>query len=89
MAENRFRKGIKRLVGLKEDGFKPSLSLKPGSVLYSGRPKNLEYLGLKNAHEWSPLEEDWKLPEDWHGIVVRSFRDRVKRSRTLKVFLDT
>ena len=89
MRGSRFRKGLQRLVGLNEDRPNDNLDLKPGSVLYPARPKNLEYLGLKNAHTWSPLEEDWKLPQDWHEIVVRAFYERVQRSRTLKVFLDT
>ena len=46
------------------------VSFQPGGFLHPAKPKNLESLGLPNAHPWSPLEDDWKLPENWQQIVL-------------------
>jgi Fe-S oxidoreductase len=61
----------------------------PGICCYAGKPKNLEAVGMPNAREWNPLDDDWKLPENWEGIVYEGFRDRLKKFRSLKVFMDT
>ena len=65
------------------------VQFQPGSFLHPAKPKNLEALGLANAHPWSPLDEDWKLPPDWHTIVLDGLRERLEGSRTLRLMLDT
>ena len=44
---------------------------KPGTFSYPGKPDVLKYLGLPNPRDWSPTEEDWKLPPDWREIITR------------------
>lgn len=61
----------------------------PGGFLHPAKPKNLEALGLPNAHPWSPLDQDWNLPPDWQKIVLDGLRERVQGSRTLRLMLDT
>ncbi|MDB9822685.1 (Fe-S)-binding protein [Deltaproteobacteria bacterium] len=62
--------------------------IKKGIACYAGRPKNLEYIGLPNPREWSPLDDDWKLPENWKEIILDGLRDRLDRFRSLKIFMD-
>ncbi|SMB98785.1 putative sulfite reductase-associated electron transfer protein DsrK [Thermanaeromonas toyohensis ToBE] len=59
-----------------------------GTWLYAAKPKNLEVLGLPNPREWSPEEEDWKLPENWKEILLQGLKERLERFRSLKLFLD-
>jgi Fe-S oxidoreductase len=65
------------------------VSFQPGGYLHPAKPKNLESLGLANAHPWSPLDADWKLPEDWKRIVLDGLRERLEGSRTLRIFMET
>jgi Fe-S oxidoreductase len=63
-------------------------AFQPGSFLYPAKPKNLESLRLANGHPWSPLDEDWKLPEGWQDIVLHGLRERLEESRTLRLMMD-
>jgi Fe-S oxidoreductase len=60
-----------------------------GSHLHPAKPKNLEVLGLSNAHHWSTQDEDWQLPERWHDTVIDGMRQRLGQSRALRVFMDS
>ena len=55
----------------------PSTFTALGSHLHPAKPKNLEVLGLGNAHNWSTLDEDWKLPEGWKDTVIDGMRERL------------
>jgi Fe-S oxidoreductase len=59
-----------------------------GSWSYPGAAKNLKYMGYPNPRQWSPAEEDWKLPENWQQIIHDGLLDRLERYRSLKVFMD-
>ena len=67
----------------------PSTFTALGSHLHPAKPKNIEVLGLNNAHNWSPLDEDWKLPEGWKDTVIDGMRERLGQSRALRVFMDS
>jgi Fe-S oxidoreductase len=62
--------------------------IKEGIACYGGKPKNIEYVGMPNPREWSPFDEDWKLPENWKEIVLEGLRERLDRFRSLRVFMD-
>ena len=64
------------------------LQIKTGIYCYPGKPASLQYLGMPYAREWSPLDEDWKLPPDWKQIVLEGLRERLERFRSLKIFMD-
>ena len=64
------------------------VDIRPGIACYAAKPNNLEYVGLPNPREWNPLEEDWKLPENWQEIVLEGLRERLDRFRSLKIFMD-
>ena len=62
--------------------------IREGIACYAGKPKDLEYVGLPNPREWNPLDEDWKLPENWKEILLDGLRERLDRFRSLKIFMD-
>jgi hypothetical protein len=41
------------------------VEFKPSTWCYPAAPKNIKALGMANPREWSPTDEDWKLPENW------------------------
>jgi len=64
------------------------VNIRDGTYCYSAKPKFMQYLGLPNPREWHPPDEDWKLPENWQQIVLEGLRDRLKKFRSLHVFMD-
>ncbi|MFO7753982.1 MAG: (Fe-S)-binding protein [Desulfobacteraceae bacterium] len=62
--------------------------IRPGMYCYAAKPESLETLSMPNARSWDPLEEDWKLPENWQEILHEGFKLRLERFRTFKVFMD-
>ncbi|SPF49219.1 DsrC-trisulfide reductase [Syntrophobacter sp. SbD1] len=61
---------------------------RPGNFSYPGKAKNLQALGLPNPREWSPLDEDWKLPSNWKQIILEGMRERLDKFRSFKIFMD-
>ncbi|MBU4278230.1 MAG: (Fe-S)-binding protein [Proteobacteria bacterium] len=61
---------------------------KPGNFLYAGKASALETVGLANPRDWSPTDDDWKLPADWKGIVREGMAERLQRFRSFKLFMD-
>jgi [DsrC]-trisulfide reductase subunit K len=64
------------------------VDIRKGIYCYAGKPNNLEYVGLPNPREWNPVEDDWKLPENWKEILLEGLRERLEKFRSLKVFMD-
>jgi Fe-S oxidoreductase len=62
--------------------------IRPGIACYGSKPKDLKYVGLPNPREWSPLDDDWKLPENWEDIIHEGFKDRLDKFRSFKLFMD-
>ena len=60
-----------------------------GTWSYPGGVKSIEYMGFANPREWSPTDEDWKLPENWQQIIHDGFKERLSKYRSLQVFMDT
>lgn len=61
---------------------------KKGTYNYGAQVKSVEYLGLPYVRKWMPMDEDWHLPEDWKEIVMNGLHDRLKKYRSLRVFMD-
>lgn len=79
----------------KKPWLKPWLDFHAGNFIYPAKPNILEYLNTKalpgefpNAREWSPMDEDWKFPENWRETIKNGFRERLEKYRSFKVFLD-
>ncbi len=64
------------------------VEIKPGMHCYAAKPARLETVDMPNPREWSAMDEDWKLPEDWKGIFLDGMKDRLSRFRTFKLFMD-
>jgi Fe-S oxidoreductase len=61
---------------------------KQGRWCYASKPKDHLVLGWPNPREWSPVAEDWKLPENWQQIVLEGMRERLQKYRSFQVFMD-
>ena len=46
------------------------------------------YLDLPNPREWSPADEDWKLPDNWKEIILTGFKERLEKYRSFRLFMD-
>ncbi|MCD6561974.1 MAG: (Fe-S)-binding protein [Deltaproteobacteria bacterium] len=64
------------------------VDIKPGICCYGSKPKDLEYMSMPNPRDWNPLEDDWKLPEDWEDIIDKGMKDRLGKFRSFKLFMD-
>jgi len=71
-----------------KDWTDPSVDFKKGFFNYPAAEKSMEYLGLSHVRKWWPTDDDWQLPDNWKEIVINTFRDRLKKYRSLKVFMD-
>ncbi len=61
---------------------------KKGTYSHAAKAKNLEAVDLPNPRDWSPDQQDWKLPENWKEIVLEGLRERLSRYRSLQIFMD-
>ncbi|MGB9617456.1 MAG: sulfate reduction electron transfer complex DsrMKJOP subunit DsrK, partial [Desulfomonilaceae bacterium] len=61
---------------------------KDGTYSYPAAAKNLRILDLPNPREWSPTDEDWKLPDNWQEIILKGFKDRLEKFRSFRLFMD-
>jgi len=61
---------------------------KPGNYCYPAKADTMLKLGMPNPHDWSPEAEDWNLPAGWEKILHNAFADRLKKYRSLKLFMD-
>ncbi|CAK7073283.1 MAG: hypothetical protein DELT_01996 [Desulfovibrio sp.] len=61
---------------------------KPGAYCYPAKVDTMRGLGMPNPHEWSPEAENWNLPDGWERILRDAFADRLKKYRSLQLFMD-
>ena len=71
-----------------EDWLKTKPEFKAGTWCYGASEKHAEYLGLPNPHKFQASDEDWGLPSDWKERILEGLDDRLKRFRSLFVFMD-
>ncbi len=64
------------------------VDMKDGIYCWGSKPKNIDYVDMPYAKEWNPTHDDWKLPENWKGIIQEGFKDRLDRFRSVKLFMD-
>jgi Fe-S oxidoreductase len=72
----------------RSDWMETPVEIRKGMYCYASNPKSVATLGLPNARPWNPLEDDWKLPENWQQIIHEGFKERLERFRSFKVFMD-
>ncbi|ODA40775.1 sulfate reduction electron transfer complex DsrMKJOP subunit DsrK [Desulfosporosinus sp. BG] len=61
---------------------------KPGTYCWGAKEKDLITLGLPNPRQWSPADEDWKVPEGWETTILDGIAERLSKYRSFKVFMD-
>ncbi len=64
------------------------VDFRPGSWIYPGKAKHLQYLELPNPREWVVTEDDWKLQDNWKEIVLKGMAERLAKYRSFKLFMD-
>jgi len=64
------------------------VEFKPGMYCHGSRPKYLEEVGFPNPREWSPDDEDWKLPANWKDIILEGMKERLGKYRSFQLFMD-
>ena len=79
---------ISHSLPLMEGWLDTQAEIREGIYCYGAKAKNLAAVGLPNARDWNPAEEDWKLPENWQETFMEGFKDRLGRFRSLKLFMD-
>ncbi|MCA1742397.1 MAG: sulfate reduction electron transfer complex DsrMKJOP subunit DsrK [Desulfonatronovibrio sp.] len=62
--------------------------IKPGRYCYAGGPESLKYVGMPNPRKWNPLDDDWKLPDNWQEIIIKGMKERLDKFRSFKIFMD-
>lgn len=70
------------------DWMSTPVNIRKGMYCYASNPKSVDYLGMPNARAWNPLEDDWKLPENWQEILHQGLKERLDKFRSFKVFMD-
>jgi Fe-S oxidoreductase len=59
-----------------------------GSFCHAARQETAAALGIPHPHAWNPTDEDWHLPEGWESILHAAFQERLRKYRSLRVFMD-
>ncbi len=62
--------------------------IRPGIACYGSKAKDLKYVDMPNPRDWSPFDDDWKLPENWEETIHEGFKDRLDKFRSFKLFMD-
>jgi len=62
--------------------------IRRGMYCYAANPKTMAPEVFPDMRHWNPLDEDWKLPENWKEIIQKGFKERLERFRSFKVFMD-
>ncbi|MBZ0265877.1 (Fe-S)-binding protein [bacterium] len=73
----------------KKDWMDPKVEFKKGTFCYGAVPETQKYLDLPYSKEkLQPQAEDWDLPDNWKEIVIEGIRTRLKKFRSLQIFMD-
>ncbi len=72
----------------KKDWMDTPAEFKEGMYCWGAKGKDLKILDFPNARDWSPKEEDWKLPENWKDTILEAMADRLSKYRSFRLFMD-
>jgi Fe-S oxidoreductase len=64
------------------------VTMRKGMYCYGAKAKSLKTLDFPNARDWSPAEDDWKLPENWKESVLDGIKERLSKYRSFHLFMD-
>ncbi|MGE4273952.1 MAG: sulfate reduction electron transfer complex DsrMKJOP subunit DsrK [Desulfitobacterium sp.] len=63
-------------------------TFEPGTFCWGAKGKDLEIVGFPNARDWSPVDEDWQLPENWQTTIIEGIGERLNKYRSFKIMMD-
>lgn len=64
------------------------VEFRDGNWCHSAKPEVLNEIGFANPRKWAAPDEDWQLPEGWEKTIREGLRQRLKKFRSLKLYLD-
>ncbi|RXK89569.1 (Fe-S)-binding protein [Chlorobaculum sp. 24CR] len=65
------------------------VEFRDGNWCFPAKPEVLEDLHFANPRKWAATDKDWQLPDGWEKIIHDGMKDRLKRFRSFKVFMDS
>ncbi|NTW10498.1 MAG: (Fe-S)-binding protein [Chlorobiaceae bacterium] len=65
------------------------VEFREGNWCFPAKPEVIEELGFPNPRKWAATDPDWQLPEGWQKTISEGLKSRLKKYRSLKLFLDT
>ena len=72
----------------RKDWMETETPFKEGNYAYPAKPEIVDYHKFPNSREWSPEDDDWKLPDGWEDIILKGLKERLDKFRSLKVYMD-
>uniref|UniRef100_Q3AP80 Putative sulfite reductase-associated electron transfer protein DsrK n=1 Tax=Chlorobium chlorochromatii (strain CaD3) TaxID=340177 RepID=Q3AP80_CHLCH len=64
------------------------VEFRDGNWSFPAKPEVLEELHFPNPRKWMATDADWQLPAGWEKTIKEGLRDRLKRFRSFKLFMD-
>ncbi|MGC7873804.1 sulfate reduction electron transfer complex DsrMKJOP subunit DsrK [Desulfosporosinus sp. SYSU MS00001] len=64
------------------------VEFKPATYPAAAKEKDILAVGFPNAHQWTPEDEDWNLPDGWEDTVIKGIEERLSKYRSFKLFMD-
>ena len=79
------------LTGARIDGdwWDQPLEFRDGNFCHAAKPEVLQEIGFPNPRKWSPTDDDWQLPAGWEKTIRDGLQEWLKKSRSLKLYLDS
>jgi ferredoxin len=71
----------------KKDWMDTPVEIRRGCTAMRPTPKALKRWAAQRPRG-IPLEDDWKLPDNWQQILHEGFKERLEKFRSFKVFMD-
>jgi len=73
----------------KKEWWELPFEFRDGNFCWPAKPEVVEELGFPNPRKWVATDEDWKLPDGWQKTLKDAMKERFKKYRTLKLYLDS
>ncbi|MFP4475079.1 MAG: sulfate reduction electron transfer complex DsrMKJOP subunit DsrK [Desulfatibacillaceae bacterium] len=64
------------------------VNIRQGMYCYPAKKPALDEVGMPFGRTWSPLDDDWQLPENWLEILLDGLRERIDKFRSFRLFMD-
>ncbi|UWX57597.1 (Fe-S)-binding protein [Chlorobaculum sp. MV4-Y] len=65
------------------------VEFRDGNWCFPAKPEVLDELHFANPRKWAATDKDWQLPAGWEKTIRDGMKDRLKRFRSFKVFMDS